>query len=112
MRAPYLAGAVEHEVEIGGDAKAERIGKLMADEADRIIERSDALLLLALVAFDGNIDTHGFAAGRHDDFIDGYKADTRIGKLSGNDDDEFFLDRLDEAILVMLSTAVFQERYS
>ena len=84
----------------------------MADEADGIIERGDTLLLLALVAFDGDIDARGLASGGHDDFIDGDQADTRIGELPGDDDDEFFLDRLDEAILVMLCTAVFQERYS
>ena len=112
MREPYRVGVVENEVEIGGDAEAERVGELMADEADGIVERGDALLLLALIAFDGDIDAHGFAAGRHDDFVDGHQADARIGELSGNDDDEFFLDRLDEAILMMLRTAVFQERYS
>jgi len=106
------AGAVEHEVKIGGDAETERIGKLMANVADRIIESRDALILLALVAFDGDIDSRGFAAGRHEHFIDGDQPDTRIGKLSGNDDDEFFLDGLDEAILMMLSTTIFQEQYS
>ena len=106
------AGVVEDEVEIGGDAQAERVGELVADEADGIVERGDALLLLALVAFDGDIDARGLAAGGHGDFIDGDQADARVGELPGDDDDEFFLDRLDEAVLMMLCTAVFQERCS
>jgi hypothetical protein len=105
-------GAIKNEVDVWSDAKAERVGELMTDIAYGIIECGDALLLLALITFHGDIDARGFAARSHDDFIDGDESDSRVGELSGDDNDEFFLDRFNEAILMMLCTAVFHERYS
>ena len=105
-----LAGVVEHEVNVWGETQAEGIGKLMTDVSDGIVERSGAFLLLFFVSLNGNVDARGFASGRHDDFIDRDKANARIGKLSGNDDDEFFFDRLNETILMMLGVAIFQEQ--
>ena len=107
-----LTGAVEHEMKIGSNPKAESLGKLMANEAYRIVEGRDAGLLLALLALDRNINPRSLAIRRHQDFIYRDQSDAGIGELSGDNNDEFFLDRLDEAIPMMLCTAIFQERCS
>lgn len=107
-----FAGAIVDEVEIRRNAETEILGKLMADISDCVVQSCDALLLLAFIALDGDVDPHRLSARGHQDFVDGYQANPRIGKLSGNNDDEFFLDRLNEAVFMMLCTTVFQERYS